>query len=122
MANAYFVQCLLKKENLINNVECCLVSPGFCYTRLHRHLNRFKMIFVALLFPLLAAIMKSSRQGAQTVIGCSMIKNVQPNVLYQHCKMDKEYFKNKIFNDDISAQRVYDITMDTIESILNKNK
>lgn len=112
----------MKKANLIKNVECCLVSPGFCYTRLHRHLNRFKLIFVALLFPLWATILKSSRQGAQTVIGCSMIKNVHTDVLYQHCKMDKEYLQKKIFNEQASAERVYNITMDTIENILNKQK
>ena len=65
--------------------------------------------------PLFAMIMKSSKQGAQTVIGCAMADHVRSDVFYLHCKPDLENFKRGIASDTAAADRVYQLTMQAIK-------
>lgn len=118
LANLFFTRKLSENVNLMKNVEICLTSPGFTYTRLHRYVSKPRLAFLALFAPLFAMILKSSSQGAQTVIGCAVSDHVRSDVLYHDCKPDLAHFKSGIASDMSAADRVYNLTMQAIKEHL----
>lgn len=60
-------------------------------------------------------VLKSSKQGAQTIIGCAMAENVRPDVLYHDCKADVKHFQEGIASDGIVSERVYQLTMQALK-------
>lgn len=75
-------------------------------------------MLLALFAPLFAMILKSSKQGAQTVIGCALSDHVRSDVLYHDCKPDLAHFKTGIASDMTAADRVYKLTMQTLKEHL----
>ncbi|KAH7641724.1 restnol dehydrogenase-like protein [Dermatophagoides farinae] len=115
LANLHFMRSLSTRKNLIKNVEICLASPGFCYTRLHRYSSRSSLIWMSLFAPLFFMIVKSSKQGAQTIIGCSMIPHLRSDVLYHHCKEDELFFQKGPPSFVSNSHHLFEITMKSIE-------
>ncbi|XP_027199179.2 retinol dehydrogenase 14-like isoform X1 [Dermatophagoides pteronyssinus] len=118
LANLHFMRSLSTHKNVVKNVEICLASPGFCYTRLHRYTSSSRLIWMSLLAPLFFMIVKSSRQGAQTIIGCSMLSRVRPDVLYHDCKEDEHFFQKGPASLVSNSNDSYEITMKSIEPFL----
>ncbi|KAI7690069.1 Retinol dehydrogenase 14 [Sarcoptes scabiei] len=117
LANLQFMRALSVKlqSNSKNKIQICLASPGFCYSRLHRYSSNKQMIFYSLLAPFLFAFMKSSRQGAQTIVGCSMIEHIRStDVLYHNCAIDEEFLKKVPMSASITDETVYEITNKSI--------
>lgn len=118
LANLFFTRKLSENTNLMKNVEICLTCPGFTFTRLHRYVTTPRLVFLALFAPLFAMILKSSSQGAQTVIGCAVSDHVRSDVLYHDCKPDLAHFKSGIATDTTAADRVYKLTMQALKEHL----
>ena len=115
LLNLLFTRQLSQNRDMLRNVEICLASPGFTFTRLHRYVSKPRMMLLTLFVPLFAMVLKSSKQGAQTIIGCAMTDHVRPNVLYHHCKTDENHFKTGIANDTNASERVFQLTMQALK-------
>ena len=111
LANLLFTRHLSLKHEALKSVNICLASPGFTFTRLHRYVSKPRLVLLGLFAPLFAMILKSSKQGAQTIIGCAMADHVRPDVLYHHCKPNEKHFKEGIASDANTSERVYQLTM-----------
>ena len=118
LANLLFIRQLAKEDKLLGNVQVCLASPGFTFTRLHRYVSRSKLIALTIFTPLFAMIMKSPRQGAQTIIGCAMSDTIRSDVMYHNCKANEKHFKSGIVNDADYCEHLFNITMKTIKDYL----
>ncbi|KAI2805698.1 Retinol dehydrogenase 14 [Blomia tropicalis] len=118
LANLLFTRHLSKLITNNLNLDICLASPGFTLTRLHRYVTIPKRFLLALYAPLFAMILRSPKQGAQTVIGCAMSQQVQSDVLYQNCRANDKLLSSGIVNDQQASERVYRLTMSTLNKCL----
>ncbi|KAJ8675633.1 hypothetical protein QAD02_011419 [Eretmocerus hayati] len=87
LANAYFGHELAKKTE---NTGVCvyLVCPGFAYTGLFRHVKRSWFHYI-MFFPVALLYLRTSNQGAQTVLHCSTESDLskESGKMYRDCKV-----------------------------------
>jgi len=115
LANLLFARQLSLKPELTKGVNISVASPGFALTRLHRNVPRSRLILMSLLSPLLLPFLRTSRDGAQTIIGCAMMKETQPDILYRNCKSDMQL----TFSDPSQGPKVFQWTMDSLKPFLD---
>jgi len=72
-------------------------------------------MLLALFSPLFAMILKSPKQGAQTIIGCAMADHVRSDVLYHNCKPNGKHLQHAAASDSQVSERVYSLTMQTLK-------
>lgn len=115
LANLLFSRHLSTRRDLIKGVDICLASPGFTFTKLHRYFSRSRLAAASLFAPLFVMILKSPKQGAQTIIGCAMTTSkMRSDVLYYNCKANESIMQQGIINDSSLAEHVFDQTMKSI--------
>ena len=115
LANLHFARELSLKTDLIKNIKISVASPGFAFTKLHRNVPKSRLLLMSLLTPLLLPFLRSSRDGAQTIIGCALMPETKSDILYRNCKSDLKL----TFNDPSQSSKVYEWTMNSLKPFLD---
>ena len=115
LANILFARKL--HQNILNQkkpIDILVVSPGIVWTNLSRHM-RLKWWQLVLLTPFAALFVRTPKQGSQTVIHCATADSLRSDRLYRNCGQHKW---DAITSDTDLSNRVYELTLKTIESYL----
>lgn len=86
-------------------------SPGLVATNLARH-DKYRWLKFIFLAPTLLFILKTPKQGSQTILECVMANNLSSNGKYfRNCK-ETEFAK--LVNDQSLIRKVYEMTRNAI--------
>lgn len=118
LTNLIFMRQIINEGKMAENIQICFATPGFAFTRLHRYVPKPTRIAMALFFPLLAMVLKTSKEGAQTIIGCALAKSVSSDVIYQNCKPNESHFRSGITADYKTGERLFDLTTKALKDYL----
>ena len=66
---------------------------------------------MSLLAPIIFPILRSSRDGAQTIIGCALMPDIKSDIFYHNCKTDMKVS----FKQPDQGEEVYQWTMDSLK-------
>lgn len=91
--------------------QICFTTPGFTFTRLHRNVPKWKLLSMSLLAPLFLMIMKTPREGAQTILGCCYSPRVVEKAIYSNCTPNSKIYERCLSQSSMTPATAYNLTM-----------
>lgn len=89
-------------------------NPGNVETDLFRHFPFLSNQFLyALQWPIRLLVVKSPKQGAQTLLHCLLTSNRSTGQYYSECKLA---LPSPLASDDKLAQDYYDLTLEVLDN------
>ena len=122
LMNLLYVRILSEKYAADSRISVYTLSPGMVRTRLGRHsvvFNKYFQIFCfplyAVLYSLYVLLVKTAREGCQTVVYCAVAPELQGTTgcYYSNCRQEAW---SAAAQDKVLARTVYDHTLNFLRS------
>ncbi len=107
------------ENKYLSHINAYAVSPGIVLTNLGRYVSKkFRTKFlIALFYPLIWYLMKTPRQGAESIIYCAVASNLKqtPGFYYRDCK---ELKLTPNARNETDAKRLWQLSEKYVEKYL----